>query len=200
MEGDDLCVFGTAGNLAISGRTRKGIDEAVAAFKSAFPIEQDVRLRIKTLSNDEVINFHDKRIELTQRCLTQAELADWYAGLTCYVSASKSEAWGLMQQQAMAVGRPVIGCHFGGMREFFDEEVGYCVAYSLKPADERYARLGLWAEPSKKSLVEQMRRVYENRKEVAEMGGKASARAHQFTWTSSSRRLEQILQEVGALQ
>lgn len=200
MAQNSLCVFGTAGNLSISGRTRKGIEVVVEAFKATFRDEKDVVLRIKTMPEDELKGLEDPRIEITRSCLTEKELAEWYAGLTCFVSASRGEAWGLMQHQAMAVGRPVIACCFGGLREFFDKEVGYCVRYSLQPPDERYSQLGLWAEPDMDSLVEQMRRVYEDRKEAVQLGASASARAHEFTWSVANRSLEQVLRQVGALQ
>lgn len=188
------CVFGAAGNSHISGRTRKGLDDVINAFRIAFPKETDVRLKIKTLPGSEVIDFQDSRIEVTKVYLTQYQLAEWYTSLTCFVSAARAEAWGLMQQQAMAVGRPVIACSYGGLREYFDSAVGYCVAYTLKPADERYAGLGLWAQPSLDSLVEQMQKVYADREEAARTGILAAKRAHQFTWQRSSRRLLSIIQ------
>lgn len=192
-------VFGAAGNLSISGRTRKGIETVIAAFKAAFPRELNVRLRIKAMPEDMFPDLHDNRIEIVNRCLTQAQLAEWYAGLTCFVSASKSEAWGLMQLQAMAVGRPVIACSFGGLREFFNDEVGYCVDYELREADERYEGLGLWAIPSVKSMAEQMRRAYEDRKELDDKSKKASQKALQYTWLRSNQRLENILEQLGAI-
>ncbi|MCF7811969.1 glycosyltransferase [bacterium] len=116
MKETDLCVFGAAGNLSISGRTRKGIETVISAFKTAFPSERDVILKIKAMPEDKIPNIHDNRITIMKQCITQENLAEWYEDITCYVSASKSEAWGLMQQQAMAIGRPVIACSFGGLR------------------------------------------------------------------------------------
>ena len=199
MPDQNICVFGTGGNLSVSGRTRKGVETVILAFQRAFPEERDVVLRIKTLPGDEMTNLNDDRITLSTRCLTQTELAEWYAGLTCFVSASKCEAWGLMQLQAMAVGRPVIACRFAGLREFLSEHVGYCVDFTLERADERYAGLGVWAVPELDSLISQMRRVYENRKEAALLGEKASGIAHRLTWASSNSRLENILRQLGAL-
>ena len=189
------CVFGAAGNSHISGRTRKGLDDVIKAFQIAFPSEKDVLLKIKTLPNSQVVGFNDRRIQVYKGYLTQNQLAEWYSSLTCFVSAAKAEAWGLMQHQAMAVGRPVIACYYGGLREFFDPSVGYCVDYSLESADERYSGLGIWAQPSLDSLVEQMRRVYNNMGEAAHIGLLASKRAHQFTWRKSNQRLLSIVRK-----
>jgi len=152
-------------------------------------------LKIKTLPNSQVVGFNDRRIQVYKGYLTQNQLAEWYSSLTCFVSAAKAEAWGLMQHQAMAVGRPVIACYYGGLREFFDPSVGYCVDYSLESADERYSGLGIWAQPSLDSLVEQMRRVYNNMGEAAHIGLLASKRAHQFTWRKSNQRLLSIVRK-----
>jgi glycosyltransferase involved in cell wall biosynthesis len=194
-----LCVFGAAGNISISGRTRKGIDSVIAAFKGAFPTERDVLLKIKAMPNDRVIDFQDDRIEVVRRCFTETELAAWYSALGCFVSGSTAEAWGLMQLQAMAVGRPLIASAYGGLTEFFDPDVGYCVEYTIQSPDERYAGLGSWANPSLRSLMYQMRRVYENQNEATRKGECASQRAQRLTWEHSNRRLEQILKELGAL-
>lgn len=185
----DRCIFGAAGNSHISGRTRKGLDDVIKAFQLAFPKEKDVLLKIKTLPNSQVVDFNDNRIQLYKGYLSQNQLAEWYSSLTCFVSAARAEAWGLMQHQAMAVGRPVIACNYGGLREFFDPAVGYCVDYSLEQADEKYSGLGIWARPNIDSLITQMRRVYGNRGESAHIGLLASRRAHQFTWRKSNERL-----------
>lgn len=187
------CVFGAAGNSHISGRTRKGLDDVIKAFQIAFPKERDVVLRIKTLPNSQVIDFDDSRIQVFKGYLSQNQLAEWYSSLTCFVSAAKAEAWGLMQHQAMAVGRPVIACNYGGLREFFDSTVGYCVDYDLEPADERYMGLGIRAQPRVESLVEQMRRVYRNMGEAAHIGTLANKRAHQYTWRRANQRLLAIV-------
>lgn len=199
MPNDEICIFGAAGNLSISGRTRKGIDTVIAAFKVAFPNEKNVLLRIKAMPEDEFPDFLDTRISVTTLCFNQRQLAEWYAGLTCFVSASKSEGWGLMQLQAMATGRPVIGCYFGGIREFFSDKIGYCVDYELQAADGRYSGLGIWAVPNIKSMAEQMRRVFENRKEAVALGIAANEKAREFTWMRANRRLEEILKRLGVL-
>lgn len=189
----NLCVFGAAGNSHISGRTRKGLDDVIRAFQIAFPKEQDVRLKVKTLPESEVIDFRDNRISVYKGYLSQIELAEWYASLSCFVSAARAEAWGLMQHQAMAVGRPVIACRFGGLREFFDSSVGYCVDYALAPSDERYSGLGIWAQPHLDSLAERMREVYDDLGRATQIGLLASKRAHEFTWKKSNERLASII-------
>jgi glycosyltransferase involved in cell wall biosynthesis len=159
----------------------------------AFPREGNVRLRVKAMPRDDVAEPRDRRIEVIRKNMSQEELSNWYSSLTCFVSASRAEAWGLMHLQAMAVGRPVIACRFGGLEEFFDEDVGFCVDYHMGPATGRYSGQGTWAIPDQNSLSQRMRDVYRNPSEVREKGVKSCARALDFTWARSCDQLYRIL-------
>ncbi len=101
---------------------------------------------------------------------TWEEVAEWFNGLTCFVSTSKAEGFGLMQLQAMAVGRPVIACEFSGITEFFNSSVGYPVDYNLIESTGVYRNCGHYASPSAKHVSELMARVYDDRKEAAQKG------------------------------
>jgi glycosyltransferase involved in cell wall biosynthesis len=190
------CVFGTAGRLEGGGK-RKGLQEMISLFQKAFPAEQDVQLKIKCFPDCGIPAAKDARIKITARFLTERQMASWYASLTSFVSISRSEGWGLMPQQAMAMGRPCIMVKFGGHAEFFNEGAGYCVDFKLEPAGFNYSGSGFWAEPDKDHVIELMRRVYRNRKEACALGLKATQIASAFTWQRSNRALLRILEEVG---
>lgn len=197
---DGLCVFGTAGNTVISGRSRKGLSDVIDAFSVAFPDEQDVRLMVKALpGKDAVTTCEDPRVQFDIRFLTDAELSEWYSSLTCFVSASRGEGWGLMQHQAMAVGRPVIAAPWAGLSELVTDVTGYPLDFKLAPAQGRFTDMGCWAEPDLWQMVDHMRRVYEDRNTAASKGMFACQRANVFTWEKSYRKLETVLTENGLI-
>jgi len=193
---DGPCIFGAAGRLA-SGGIRKGLDKVIDAFQEAFPVEQDVRLYVKAFSDCPLPEANDPRIVILQKYLTDQEMAAWYRSITCFVSASSGEAWGLMQHQAMATGRPIISVDYGGVKEFFSKDTGYPLDYKLVPADKFYANCGVWAEPSLESLIEQMRNVYQDRKKAELLGRLSSKQVSGLSWRASNQQLAQVLRHIG---
>lgn len=141
MDMQGSTVFGTAGRLE-SGGVRKGITQVIRLFQQAFPSEQDVRLRVKVFPDCEIGEVNDSRIEVTRAYLSEEQLTNWFSGLTCFVSAAKGEGWGLMQHQSLAVGRPIVSIRYGGVAEFFTEEMGYPVDFKLVPGYDFYSGCG----------------------------------------------------------
>lgn len=198
MNMDGPCVFGTAGRMVHGGK-RKGLHEVIAHFQKAFPTEPDVRLRVKCFPDCGVQPVDDPRVEIAARFYTEQEMAEWYASLTCFVSVSRSEGWGLMPHQAMAVGRPCIAMSYGGQAEFLNEQNAYCVKYKVVPAAYNYADKGVWAEPNIEHLVELMRHVHRHRGEAREVGLRATKTASVLTWKNSNTKLEGVLRKVGMI-
>jgi glycosyltransferase involved in cell wall biosynthesis len=194
MEGP--CVFGTGGRTE-SGGMRKGFREIVEAFQKAFPKEADVELWLKAFPDCKMPEVRDHRIKVIKKFMSEEELAAWFASLTCFVSGSKSEGWGLMQHQALAVGRPLVSVKFGGVAEYFTEEIGYPTNFQLKPAEGPYAGCGHWAELDGKHLMSQLRRVYENREDARERGLKGAISVSRFSWEESNRKLVHVMREIG---
>ena len=190
------CVFGTAGRMAGGGR-RKGLEEVIQLFQRAFPTEKNVRLRVKGFPDCGISAVPDSRIDITAQYLAPHEMAHWYASLTCYVSLSRSEGWGLMPHQAMATGRPCIAVKFGGHAEFLSEQVAYCVNYRLVPAQYNYGGGGVWAEPDADHVIEWMRHVYSHRAEARKTGEKAAKAVAHLTWARSNRALLKVLVDFG---
>lgn len=197
---EGLCVFGSGGRLTAGG-IRKNIADMPKIFADAFPSQKDVRLSLKMFPDEQTVVTYDPRVEVVTQFLSPKAMAQWYARLTTYVSVSNSEGWGLMPHQAMAVGRPAIAPRFGGMREYFDESVGYPVDFRLIPcggiyAQDEFSAGGFWAEINRDDLIDRMRWVYNNQDKVAELGKIASERAMKFSWLAAHRRLEQILKDT----
>lgn len=196
---DGPFTFGAAGRMAHGG-IRKGLTDVIAMFLKAFPKKnRDVRLKVKCYPDCGIGAHVDDRVEIVPAHLTEPALADWFASLSCFVSLARGEGWGLMQQQAMATGRPLISPRFAGVAEFFDERCGVVLPHRLEPAKMAYAGQGHWAEVDQDDVISALRWVYANRGAMAELGAEAAARAKRFTWEASNQRLVQVLQEFGAI-
>ncbi len=193
----DVCTFGTAGALSAGG-LRKNAQWVIDLFRRAFPIEQDVRLRIKITPNSPgVETFDDPRIDVTRAVLSPPELADWYRSLTAYWNGSHGEGFGLHLIEAMACGRPLVTpCH-SGLTAFFDPAVGYAVDYRVVPVPPNEIYTGRWAECDEPALIEQLRKVYTNRAEAERLGAVSATRATRFTWKASGRVLAKALRDHG---
>lgn len=189
-------VFGTAGNPSLSVAARKNIDTVLEAFALAFPTEKDVKLKVKVLPNCIVSSNGDPRIEITRDILSEEQQGDWMRGLDAFVSASKGEAFGFYNLQALACAVPVICCDFGGVSEYFSDSVGFPVDYELVEPHNGHYETGLWAEPSLASLVEQMRYAYEHRDEAKRKGEQGHARVSRFTWRECVNRLNAVLRKT----
>jgi glycosyltransferase involved in cell wall biosynthesis len=191
---DGLCVFGTGGRLLGQG-ARKRVDQVIAAFQQEFKFDGPdvVRLEIKCFPDDPLSVPEDPRIVVYREFWTEERMAEWYAGLTAFVSASMGEAWGLMVQQAMMVGRPVLTPLHGGVKEFLGC-AGHLLRHREVPASFGYA--GTMGEVSNESLQNEMVDVYARRCKaicIGMQGMQASA----FTWRGSNARLLALLRQWG---
>jgi glycosyltransferase involved in cell wall biosynthesis len=188
----DLCTFGTAGALD-EGGLRKNVQRVIDLFRRAFPSEPDARLRVKITPNSPRVDTRgDSRVEVIDRHLAPAELADWYRSLSAYVNASAGEGFGLHLLEAMACGVPLISSTFGGVGAFFDPRVGYEVGYRRVGAWNSVYR-GTWSDPDDGDLIDRMHRVYDAPEEAQRFGVAAAKRALQFRWEDTIRKLVIVL-------
>ncbi len=193
-----LTTFGTAGALDAGG-LRKNVQRVIDLFRSAFPTEPDVRLRVKITPSSPTVNAHgDSRIDVIAHSLSPADLAEWYRSLSAYVNGSFGEGFGLHLLEAMACGRPLISTTFSGVGEFFDRTVGYEIGYRLVEARNAIYS-GRWADPNDEDMMAAMRRVYRDPAEAERLGKASAERAAAFTWERTSRRLIEVLAQHGFL-
>jgi GT2 family glycosyltransferase/glycosyltransferase involved in cell wall biosynthesis len=184
---EDRFVFMVAFDVG-STSARKNPRMVVEAFRAAFPGRENVFL---------VIKFHSTSVEPSiTRQLTQAlrgmdnvlVMSDMLsdddmdllrAACDCFVSAHRSEGFGLNIAEFMALGKPVIATAYSGNLEFFDESVGYPVAHTLVEVEKQagpYMPHSIWADPSEESLVSQFRAVYQDQAEAWRRGALGAAR------------------------
>lgn len=188
---NETCVFGVAGTPTY----RKNIPFVVNTFKKAFEGKNAI-LKLKTSLNPEfdmAITYHPQ-IKVITQCLIENEMCNWYNSLDAFVSCTHSEGFGLHQLEAMSCGVPVISPKFGGITEFFDETVGYCVDYELAATGIDFFP-GVWSFATEESLIEKMMAVYNNRQQAIKIGIKAKEKASLFTWEQTATKLANILSD-----
>lgn len=186
-------VFGCGGFLA-NGVHRKGIDTIIKTFKAAFHGQGNVRLEIKCSPACQINpESGDSRITIFREFWTQKKLAEWYARLTAFINIGTG-GWELMAHEAMAVGRPLIAPHYGGMADYFNESIGYPVPFTLQIADDAW-RHGLWASASTRGIARAMQEVFSNPEKARAIGKRASDAVSALTWNKSTESLLEILDE-----
>lgn len=189
-----IFTFGTG-----NGDYRKRINETIRCFLKAFPANnRNVQLKIKIDSNllSTITNFSDDRIEINSSKMTIEELADWYHSLDVFVSGSSAEGWGFMQHEAMACGRPVMACLYAGLKEFFDDTVGYTVKFEEVPATGTWGYSnGFWSKFDESHMIKRFRECYNNKTEVFRKGKLSSVTARKFTIDNTIKKLINIMEE-----
>jgi len=160
---------------------RKNPLAVVRAFKKAFQKNEPVELIIKC-SNSKIdqTNFRALKTEakthnirLINSYLEREEINSLINVCDCYVSLHRSEGFGLIIAEAMALRKPVIATNYSGNTDFMTEENSFPIRYTLVPLNKDYGlytRGSFWAEPDEDQAAEQMRLVYEVREVAARKG------------------------------
>ena len=198
-----LCAFDIG-----SSTVRKNPLAAIDAFTRAFGGARDVVL---------VLKFHSVRHEpsflatLNQKVkdnivliaaeLPPNEMADLRAVCDCLLSPHRSEGFGLNVAEFMALGKPVVATRYSGNNDFLDDDTGFPVAFRLQEVLDTvgpYRAGNIWAEPDLDDLAVQMRRVYEQPKEVARRGAVAVRRMREnFSYDTVGRAIMARLTAIG---
>jgi hypothetical protein len=159
---------------------RKGWKELLGAYFDEFSSEDNVVLIIKTrpLKNnveqikDDILNlkrkFNKKKfpmLYLVTKDITEGEINGIHQYADCYVSPHHGEGWGMPIHDAINFKNELIITKFGGITEFLDENSANIIKHTMGPVKNMkwcsfYGSYQSWANPSKKSLSEIMRKVY----------------------------------------
>lgn len=175
---------------------RKNIEKVEKCFIKAFAKTNDVKLQIKTTKLNRQIKFCNKNIIHVNKKYTIDELRDWYHNINVYISGATCEGWGMMQQESMCCGRPIIFTNYGGLSEFVNEKNGFEVNFKEVFAKASWGDGGgKWSEFDEEDMVEKMLYVYKNKEEVIEKGKLAAKDAHQFTKQKFLKKIDEILTE-----
>jgi glycosyltransferase involved in cell wall biosynthesis len=117
-----------------------------------------------------------------------------YSSANAFVLPSKGEGFGLPLLEAMACGLPTIGTDWSGNKEFMNKDNSYLIEVDhMEPAEMPpfiKKEVGSeWAVPSKKSLRERMREVFDDREASKKKGLKASEFVHDnFEWKHAAKK------------
>ena len=160
---------------------RKNLDKLTLCFLKAFKNINNVELHIKTCSGVSTRIF-DARIIYNSNKLSKEYLRDWYHNLDVYVSGATCEGWGMMQQESMCCGRPLIFTNYGGLTEYCNNTNGFEVKFKEVYSTKQWGGYaGKWSEFDEDDLINKMVYCYNNRNEVKEKGFIASKDASLFT-------------------
>jgi glycosyltransferase involved in cell wall biosynthesis len=141
-----------------SAFSRKNPLAAIAAFRKAFGDAPDRVLAIKVIDNGaqwarrelDTAIAGAANIRLIEGMLPEADMAGLMAAADIVISLHRSEGFGLVPAQAMALGKPVIATAWSGNLEFMNKDNSALVSYSLVPVRDPegvFAADGqLWAD------------------------------------------------------
>jgi len=143
---------------------RKNPFGAIEAFRRA---GLDATLLIKTTggSPDDLAKLAAPNVVVAGRLLTRARVNGLIAACDAVVSLHRSEGFGLILAEAMALGKPVIATGWSGNMDFMDSGNSCPVAYDLVTLDRAYGPYAAgqqWAEPDVDHAASLMRRVFED--------------------------------------
>jgi len=142
----------------------------------------------------KIVGRH-KNIIFDTRFLTFEELVQLYNSAHCFLLPTFGEGWGLTLCEAMATGCPCIATAVTGCADFFNEQVGYPLAWEIKEQElQNYDLKTQGYVPDTKDLIEKMIYVIRHYPEALKKGKRASTLIHRkFTWMNSARRLEELI-------
>jgi glycosyltransferase involved in cell wall biosynthesis len=156
-----------------AANVRKGVDETIRAFGELFP-DGGAKLLVKTTGPLPPFAATPGVVEISESLPPEEVAALHWIG-DCYVSAHRSEGWGLPISDAMAAGRLVIATAHGGNMDFMRESNSLPVACRVEPIRMRdvvtqsdiLSADMKWGYVDADDLKRQMRRAFDERESLA---------------------------------
>lgn len=160
----------------LSIQSRKNPAATISAFQQAFqPDDYSVGLVIKlnnsTLTEKDLQTLYKlvgeyKNIYILPVILTRIEVSELILACDVSVSLHRSEGLGLLCQEAMYFGKPVIATNYSGNTDFMSNQEACMVDYKLVPVGQDfgpYEHWQKWADADVESAVNYMKNLYEDR-------------------------------------
>jgi glycosyltransferase involved in cell wall biosynthesis len=166
--------------------SRKNPLAGVQAFKQAFGERSPgVGLVIKAMNvrdDDPVwravcdLTAGDKRIHIVSERLSRQDSTDFMACCDAYISLHRSEGFGRVIAEAMALGQPVVATNFSGNVDFCETDTAFLVEgelVPLRPGDYLFSEGQYWCDPDVSIAAEHLKRMIEDvplRERIAQAG------------------------------
>jgi len=184
---------------------RKNIDAVIDAFELAFGTKrQNITLYIKTSNLEKNKEFQEHlinkinrnpSIKLIDKYLEKEEVLTLLKGAKALVSLHRSEGFGLVIAEAMAVGTPVIVTGWSGNMDFTFDSNALIVKYDLVQLDKDHGPYQLgntWADPDIEHAAQHMKDII-NKPILVQ---KKAEKAREFVASElSARKLGSIIEE-----
>lgn len=170
-----------------SAFSRKNPLAAIAAFRRAFADAPDRVLVIKLIDNGADRARHQldaaiagaSNIRMIEGALPQADMAGLMAASDVVISLHRSEGFGLVLAQAMALGKPVVATGWSGNLDFMNERNSALVSCSLVPVHDPDGAFGVsnqeWADADVEHATEWLRKLADDPGLRARLGAVARA-------------------------
>ncbi len=168
-------------NVGINHK-RKGYDILFEAYANEFTSKDDVSLIIKLGYSGPVAKTFNLNVQQLWKNISSKKdvphvvfikdqfesMAGLYTACDAYVSASRSEGFGLTLLEAIACGLPVIAPRYGGHLDFLKDDYAMLIDTKVVhcPVEMQYwiakPNNAMIGEPSKEHLAHLMREMYNN--------------------------------------
>ena len=172
-----------------STTARKNPQSTITAFKKAFQnTTNNVELILKSSTSNQFpeeharlkrLTAHDSRIRWIDQLLSHTEMMALLSSADVFVSLHRSEGFGLVIADAMALGIPVIATGYSGNLEFMPPGSAYLIPWqwsAIPSSSGDYPQGSRWAEPSIGSAAQAMQNLAhspEHRKRLGLAGRRA---------------------------
>jgi glycosyltransferase involved in cell wall biosynthesis len=194
--------------------TRKNPVAGIMAFKQAFASNASgVGLVIKAMNvrdSDPTwrqvceLAAADARIHIVSERLNRQDTIDFMACCDAYISLHRSEGFGRVIAEAMALGQPVVATNFSGNVDFCDEETAFLVdgeLVPLRPGDYLFHEGQYWCDPDVEIAARQIARLFEDaslRERIAKAGRERIERDYSMAAVAHAyaQRLDEIRNTV----
>lgn len=209
---DDALVVLLPIHLA-SGLSRKNPVAGIQAFRRAFPTADNAILLVKVsqgaayperLAIIKKAIAGARNIRLIQKTLSDADYWKLMQCIDVVLSLHRSEGFGLVPAQAMALGKIAVATGWSGNLEYMTERNSLPVDYSLTPVRDPEGNYGLdeqrWAEPSVEHASELLRKVADDSALRSKLGqAAAQTMSANFSAEAVAAVITQELSDLGPL-
>lgn len=150
---------------------RKNPAAVIRAFIDAFGSDPTKRLLVRSShasafkkEHTEILNLAKghSNIRIIDEFTPREQSLGLLAMCDCFVSLHRSEGFGLMIAEALALGIPVIATDYGGSAEFFNDTNGFPIPWEPIAIEKNigpYPAGSMWAEPDHDAAVAAMKNI-----------------------------------------